>query len=257
MYNFIKLFLILGFFSVPLCLGMLLAGLILLWVTRKQFAGKVLVTSGFCLLLFFSVPIVSNFFLGRLEHRYLPIATPGQNAEIIPKVNYVVVLAGGHTLDLRLPITSQFSEDGLVRLIEGIRLYKKLPGSKLLLSGGAGEDPMTDAQLMYGLCLELGVPDKDLILESLSKSTADEALLIKPIVNGEPFLLVTSARHMVRAIALFRKLGMNPIAAPTGHLVKQYYNAHSIIPNANGLVKSDQAMYEYLAIVKGYLWSDI
>jgi uncharacterized SAM-binding protein YcdF (DUF218 family) len=63
-------------------------------------------------------------------------------------------------------------------------------------------------------------PNEDLILESDSKDTNDQARLIQPIVGDDLFLLVTSATHMPRSIALFKSLGMHPIAAPTDWKVR-------------------------------------
>ena len=51
--------------------------------------------------------------------------------------------------------------------------------------------------------------------------TKDEARLIKDMVRDEPFVLVTSAYHMKRSIALFNKQGMNPVPAPTVHYIKK------------------------------------
>jgi uncharacterized SAM-binding protein YcdF (DUF218 family) len=63
----------------------------------------------------------------------------------------------------------------------------------------------------------MGVPKDNMIIEEASKDTKDQARLIKPIVGTAPFVLVTSAIHMPRSMALFEKLGMNPIPAPAGN----------------------------------------
>ena len=48
---------------------------------------------------------------------------------------------------------------------------------------------------------EIGVPEGDIILESKSEDTMDEALFIKPIVGNVPFVLVTTASHIPRSMA--------------------------------------------------------
>ena len=110
---------------------------------------------------------------------------------------------------------------------------------------------------MSNLALELGISKDDIILETASMSTFDEARFIKPIVRGERFLLVTSASHMVRAMALFKKFGMNPVPAPTGHLIKYDGKGFSIIPGTENLLNSDALIYEYLALVKEHLWGNL
>lgn len=250
MYSFIK-DIIAYLLPVPLCLGILLTGLIFLWGTKKQTAGKVLTTIGFTILLLFSLPFFPNMCLRYLEHKHVSYIASQMKEDNFSDIKYVIVLAGGHILDPKIPITSQFCYDGLVRLIEGIRLYKKCPKAKLLLSGGTGDRTnVTDARLMADLSVELGVPKDDIILEPKSMSTFDEAGLIKPIVKDQRFILVTSASHMPRSMALFRKLGMNPVAAPTGHLVKQFGDSISVLPSVSNLKKSDTAFYEILGIIK-------
>jgi hypothetical protein len=51
-------------------------------------------------------------------------------------------------------------------------------------------------------------------------------------------------------MGLFRKLGMNPIPAPTGHLVKHFGDSSSILPSVSNLKKSGTAFYEILGIIK-------
>lgn len=119
------------------------------------------------------------------------------------------------------------------------------------MSGGKGRNTsVSDAELMADLSIQLGVPRNDIILERDSMSTEDEAKLLKPVVRDESFLLVTSASHMPRSMGLFRKMGMNPIPAPTGHLVKQYRDNISFMPSVSNLKKSQAAFYEILRMLK-------
>ncbi len=189
--------------------------------------------------------------LSYLEHKHVSyIASAGKESHFAD-IKYIVVLAGVHVLDPKIPITSQFCYEGLVRLIEGIRLYKKCPKAKLVLSGGIGNRTnVTDAILMADLSIELGVPKEDIILEQESMSTFDQARLIKSIVRNQRFILVSSASHMSRSMALFRKLGMDPVPAPTGHLVKHFGDNFSILPSVSNLKKSDTVFYEIWGTIK-------
>lgn len=249
MYSAIKTFMLNLFLPLPLCLCLLFIGLIFLWLTKKQQFGKVLVTAGFSILLLSSLPIIPNELLGQLEQQYPSITTKNQE-DNFKDIKYIVVLAGGHVLDPRIPITSQFLYTGIVRLVEGIRLHKKTGEAKLILSGGPGIDPITDAELMSRLALELGIHEKDIILESQSMNTLDEARFISPIVGKDRFLLITSASHMVRSVALFKKMGMNPVPAPTDHLVKLLEKQTPIFPSTANILKSDTLIYEYLGLIK-------
>jgi uncharacterized SAM-binding protein YcdF (DUF218 family) len=237
-----------------LSLGISLIGLLLLVFTKRQRVGKVFVSIGLFLMLLFSYSVIPNYLLRPLEGKYDPyyIQLPNKSfeSEGMQPVKFVVVLGGGHISDPKLPITSQIGEESLVRLIEGIRIYKKYSRVKLILSGGRGFDPIPNADVMAHVAKELGVDENDIILESQSKDTKDEAQLIKPLVGNDHFILVTSASHMPRSIALFKKLGMNPIPAPTGYLVirKQGLSPSSFFPGAGNLRKAEAGFHEYLGI---------
>ena len=238
-------------YPLPLCIEILALGLIVLWFTRRQKTGKVVVSLGVALLATLSYDAVSDALLRPLEYQY---DSPGNRAEI-SDAKWVVVLGAGHISDSRVPITSQISGTSLIRLVEGIRVHKMLPGSKLILSGGGGFDPVPNAKIMADVAMAIGVDRRDLILESVSEDTKDEARLIQKIVGGDRFVLVTSAAHMPRSVPLFEKLGMKPIPAPTAHQVKdrQAMSPGMFFPSTGNLRKAEMAFHEYL----GSVWARI
>ena len=252
---------IISVFLYPLPLSLLLSflGLYFLWFTNRQKAGKILVSVGLIILTLFSYSIITNRLLRPLERKYDTFEIKSSSAvpetEDESMIKFVVVLGGGHTSDPELPPISQIGKDSLVRLIEGIRIYRKYPGAKLLLSGGAVFDPISEAEIMARVAREIGVPERDIILESKSQDTRDEALFIKPIVGNEPFVLVTTASHIPRSMALFKKLGMNPIPSPIGHSVKdrQGLSYYSFFPGTGSIRNAELAIHEYL----GMTWAKL
>ena len=125
----------------------------------------------------------------------------------------------------------------------------------MVLSGGGAFDPVPNARIMADLAFTVGVKKEDMILESLSKDTKDEARLIQKILGGDRFVLVTSASHMPRSIPLFKKLGMRPVPAPTAHQVKerQAMSPGMFFPSTGNLRKAEKAFHEYL----GSMWAKI
>jgi len=236
------------FFPLFLCLEILIVGVILLWFTRKKRAGRIIVSVGVGLLVLFSYGGVPDMLLRPLEYKFPPLL----ESKDIPNVKWIVVLGGGHTSDPRIPIGSQLWSSSLFRLVEGIRLHRSLPGSKLILSGGALFDPIPEAEVLAKVAMSLGVDREKLVLESVAKDTEQEARLIQKIVRKDPFILVTSASHMPRSVALFRKLGMQPIPAPTDYLVKERQGEDispgMFFPGIEELQKAEAAIYEYLGL---------
>jgi uncharacterized SAM-binding protein YcdF (DUF218 family) len=97
----------------------------------------------------------------------------------------------------------------------------------------------------------LGVDRGDMILESGSNDTEDQARLIRPIVGDLPLVLVTSAVHMRRSLALFRKQGMNPIPAPAGGTKDRepVVTPEWFFPSVDALKEVTAAVHEYLGLV--------
>jgi uncharacterized SAM-binding protein YcdF (DUF218 family) len=245
-------------YAVSLCLAILILGLFCLWATRRQRLGKGLVTLGTVLLLLLSTPFLSSGLLVPLEQRYPALLHPetvswGQKGSTAP--GWIVVLGGGHVSDPRLPANSQISAAALGRVVEGVRLYKTIPGSKLLLSGGRVFDPVPEAEVMARIAGLLGVKPEDITLESDSRDTADQAEIISKKIGGERFILVTSAFHMPRSMALFRKRGMQPIPAPADYSAKntQSSDPARFIPGTEPLGQAQTAVHEYLGLAWAWL----
>jgi uncharacterized SAM-binding protein YcdF (DUF218 family) len=237
---------------VPVCLALVLAGLLLLWFTRRQRAGKWLATAGAVSLLLLGYGAVSGRLLATLERRHAPVTDVSAAAG---RVRWVVVLGGGSSADAGLPAVMRLSEGSLARLIEGVRLQRQLPGGRLLLSGGSvfGSDP--DARTMRELAVELGVDPAALDLDADSPDTETQAEVVRARLGAEEFYLVTSASHMPRALALFRKAGTSPLPAPTHFLTKGDGGASpgDFFPSSAGLRRAEAAAYEYL----GLAWAKV
>lgn len=241
------------FFPLEISIELFLFGLILLLFTKRQKAGKCLVTIGLLFLLAFSTYPFASAILRPLERRYPAIDVLDQRDINKLGAKYIVVLGGGQVCDPTIPIASQFYPSSLVRLIEGIHLHRQVPGSKLILSGGSSKyEPITNAELMKKMALLLGVKKEDIILEDSSKNTYEEAKIIKDMVGKEKFILVTSAVHMPRSMALFKKFGMEPIPAPTNYLGKESSKMppQGFFPSSDNIKMVEVAFYEYLGLIK-------
>ena len=242
-------------FPLPFGLGLSLVGLLLLWFTARQKLGKSLVTVGVVLLLLLSAAPVAEKLLAPLEDVYLPYGVPATGAGSHDDVAFVVVLAGGLPTEPALPITRQVGARGMARLVEGVRVHRLCPNSKLVLSGGLGANPNTprDELSNYRFVRLLGVDDEAIIIQNNSLDTAQDARNVHPVVGGAPCVLVTSASHLPRAMAIFQKEGMHPVPAPTDYYIGlvRVWTPASLYPSTGNLEMSERAIYEYL----GTLWA--
>lgn len=233
-------------YPVPAVLLALGLGLLFLWITPWKRAGRLLLTLGTLALAGLSWGPGAHSIVKPLEDKYRPLVFH----EALKDIRWVVVLGSGHVSDPRLPAVAQLDEASLARLAEGIRIHKLLPRSRLLLSGGKLYDPVSNAQVMGEAALSLGVDPKSMVLEKTSRDTEEQAREIKRMLGEEPFVLVTSAVHMPRAMELCQALGMHPVAAPTGQMAKEGEEKTPArkYPSSENLRNCRRAFHEYLGL---------
>lgn len=232
------------FFVEPLGLVITLVaiGLYFLYRNRLDYA-KIFISLGFFLLFLFSFEPFSNLLVQGLENQY-----PKYNSKT--SIEYIHVLGGGHNTDKKQPISSHLGDASTKRVLEGVIIHKKLSNTKIILTGYAGKTSTPTALMNAQLAMELGVNEKELIINPTPRDTKEEALFTRSIVGNEPFILVTSASHMPRAMMLFESLGMHPIPAPTDfHAGDTFY----LQPKVIFLRNSTMAIHEYI----GMIWAKI
>jgi uncharacterized SAM-binding protein YcdF (DUF218 family) len=238
------------FQPLSIVLGLLVSGVLLLWVTRKKNAGRMIITLGTILLLLASYGFLADRLVVSLENRYPPLldARTIRNAK---DIRWIVVLGGGTLPDPHLPLSSQLEPNSLARLLEGIRLHRQLPTSRLILSGGAIFQNTPESEILAQTAVLMGVDAKDMRREDKSLDTADQAKLISRSVGRDRFILVTSAIHMPRSMSLFHKFGMDPIPAPTNYTVVKQARFHPgmLFPDSGSLRRMEAAIHEYLGLI--------
>jgi uncharacterized SAM-binding protein YcdF (DUF218 family) len=241
MFTFKK---IVGLLCQPGSLVILLAALGLLaraW-RRTRLAGVLWsFAAGFAWLI--STPLVGGWLLVPLERQYPPLAESTASGGS----PYVVVLGSSYFPHDGIPVSAAIDDSGLKRLVEGVRLQRLAPGSKLVVSGGpvgGGAAPAVGNAL---LAESLGVSHDSVVMLVRPLDTRSEAAEVCRLTGSQPFFLVTSASHMPRAMEYMRRAGGRPIAAPTGYRTgSPGFQMTSLLPDAQGLRMSEDAFHEYL-----------
>jgi len=196
---------------------------------------------------------VPRLLLSPLEQRY-PVFQRGQlphayNAGADPF--YIVVLGGGQVVNDRIPAAARLNYSSLARVVEGIRLSRLYPEATLLFSGGRVFDEKPVAATMAAAAWEMGVDPERISEETESRDTGEQARVLSQRLGLAPFLLVTSASHMPRAMKLFATYGSNPVPAPCGHLIKRPGGGlswHDLLPQASNVRMMERAIHEWLGL---------
>ena len=239
-----------GAWLLPLPVALLLigAGLLLRSFAGRRRVGTALITAGAALALIAAFSPVSDALLRPLETRYPAVLDA---SAVQPAPRYVAVLGSGYHPRIGLPVTAALDPTAVVRLTEGVRLFRQLPDAKLVLSGGSlhGWPPVASG---YALAAQaLGVPRDSLILIDTPHDTGEEIRALRALIGDAPLLLVTSAAHMPRAMALSRAAGLNATAAPTDNLILEPNPGAPWLPLPSGvsLRKSETAVHEYVGLL--------
>jgi uncharacterized SAM-binding protein YcdF (DUF218 family) len=199
---------------------------------------------------------VSNWLAQSLEWQNIP---KGE----LPTADAIVVLGGGIRSKAYPRPDVDFLEAG-DRVWYGATLYRAGKAPKIIVSGGriawkGGGSP--ESEDLTKLLVRMGVPKVDIIPEGDSMNTRDNGVYVQKILKANNFktiLLVTSAMHMPRSMAIFKHLGINAIAAPTDYRVSQLELDEpnlqtesvilSLIPNEERLLVTTAAIREYIGM---------
>lgn len=226
----------------PVLLMLIGVAILLLWFTRWQKTGKTLLTSGWLVLFLISLQPVADGLLKPIEDKY-PTWRGGE------QVNYIVVLGGGYTWNPDWAPSSNLISNSLPRVTEGIRLWQANPGAKMIFTGApAMTNPVSTAEAGARVAESLGVPRDAIITLDTPKDTEEEAAAVARQIGKQPFLLVTSASHLPRAMIFFRHAGLNPLPAPANQTaIDSPLNPwEKITPSPLWLMHSDRVAYETL-----------
>lgn len=138
---------------------------------------------------------------------YVSIEKTGNNI-MVDKSDAAIIL-GAAVWEGGRPSPSMYA-----RVKEGVKLYQRGLVAKLIVTGGLGRIPPTEAEVMAKLAKSLGVREKDILLEKEATSTRENLLYSKKIGDQQGFnsyILVTDAFHLKRALLIANSLGLTKV----------------------------------------------
>ena len=230
----------------PLGMGLCLAGLGLLLAWRQRLRSSMALGAlAFVWLWAWSTPVLSLWLRGTVEDLYppLPVAT-------VPQAQAIVVLGGGIA-----PPSGKSFEINLNAAADRVwfaaRLFHAGKAPLVLVSGGSDpeRDAYSEARASAIFLVDLGVPAQTIVLEEASRNTRQNAAFSAALLKArgiKHILLVTSALHMPRAMALFAAQGLQATPAPTDFEAIQSPPPGVLawLPDAQALDGSGRAMKE-------------
>ena len=139
------------------------------------------------------------------------------------------------------------------RLKAAVTLLRQHPHLRLLFTGGDGKwwaSGPTEADEAEAFFKRLGVPADRVLYERDSRTTYENAVLgaaVPGVDIKQPWLLVTSARHMPRALAVFRAVGWQVAPSPVDYRSVGFsrWTDYSL---ARGAVRWQLVLHEWMGL---------
>jgi uncharacterized SAM-binding protein YcdF (DUF218 family) len=175
-------------------------------------------------------------------------ATDAHGARVV-----VVLGSGNQTVQAGGVTVNLVSVQTALRVVEGARLYKLLDRPTVIVSGGVTSHQIgwrPESESMRDVIVRLGVAPDHVVLESESKTTREEALIIRRLLHApldQPIVLVTSPTHMRRAVAVFRSVGFNCIPSASAYKSDHAFEELRFLPSDAALLLSDLVLYDTAA----------
>jgi uncharacterized SAM-binding protein YcdF (DUF218 family) len=232
-------------------------GILVLWWRPRETRGRLLlVTVPFLLFTAMTIPALSHLALGTLEWHYPPLGQRPADAEAI-----VVLGSGVHPADATR-LRPELDPDSIFRCLHAAELYRQGKPCPILVTGGK-PDPRMDgppcAELMRDLLLQLGVKASDLIVETRSRTTHENAVESAKLLEQRQLrrvVLVTDATHMGRAWRCFHKQGVDATPAPCQHRATDFKpSLANFLPHPGSAGRFQMAFHEWLGLA-WYWWHD-
>lgn len=172
--------------------------------------SKKITLTGFLILFFCSLPIVSNKLIFYLEKDYSP-----QNISTLNEANAIIVLSGMlKTIKTKDGFNYEFG-GAVDRILAGIELFKNNKAPILILTRGKvpWQIGLPEGEYLKKFSIKNGVPQENILLTENVQNTDQEAKSVRKILksNNVEVILVTSAFHMSRAKKVFEAANIKVI----------------------------------------------
>ncbi len=234
-----------------LLLIFLVLGTVLMWTPWRR-AGRRLATLCTLALLALAIFPVGALVVQALENRIPP------PKDLPAEVGGIVVL-GGMIDQFVSEARGQPSIGGAVeRLTEFATLARRYPDAKLIFTGGSGnlsDQTIKESDEVKPFLESLGLDTTRVLFEGDSRNTYENAVYSKQIgePGAEPWILVTSAFHMPRALGCFRETGWTVIPYPVDYATSGTMELRAGFNLIAGLSSLSFATHEWLGLMFYYL----
>ncbi|WP_341226180.1 YdcF family protein [uncultured Arcticibacterium sp.] len=198
----------------------------------------------------FSVPILENALVKYWE-------TPQKNIDNLATYEVGILLTGGLiNSSTKYPDNLNLDTSG-DRLWQTLHLFKEGKIKHIIISGGnislINKSERTEIEYAYQFLIKNGVAKELILLDKKARNTNENAINSSTILN-EKFkdascLIITSAFHMKRAVACFKKRGVSVSSFPS-NVISSYRNTFILdfLPSTDSLLVNSRIFKEIIGL---------
>jgi uncharacterized SAM-binding protein YcdF (DUF218 family) len=235
-----------------LILILLFFGLLLNLIPLKLFS-KICYLFSFLLFFITGILPIGSFLNYNLEKDFFYTASYPEH------IDGILILGGATNPFLSNEHNQINFNDSSERLIESIFLIKRFPDAKVIFSGGSGsisEPNLTHAFVAKKFFQNMDIDHKKIIYEDKSRNTYENILFSKRIArphSAEKWLLVTSAFHLKRSLAISEKLKWTFIPFATDFNKSKKFKWRLSINFLSNINEFNKASHEWMGLISYYL----
>ena len=230
----------------------LVIGLLLCW-TRWHRWGRGLASLAGLAFLGAAVLPVGSWLHVPLETRFPPVA------ESPERVDGIILLGGATSPGLTERWDQPAVNGNAERILTFATLARTHPDARLIFTGGYGSlqpGRLRQADVVRRILGDLGIDTARVEFDREARNTYENALQAWALATPEPgetWLLVTSARHMPRAVGCFRQVGWTVVPYPVDYTTGGEIAFKFRFTFGHSLNSFNEATHEWIGLIAYYL----
>ncbi|MDP2562186.1 YdcF family protein [Psychrobium sp. 1_MG-2023] len=218
-------------------------------ITKRSYA-QFMIKLTFIVLLAIAILPIDYWLLAPLEQR---IKATNQ----FKTIDSIIVLGGGQSVPISIQSYSGYG-DHSGRIIAAIDLANKYNLPILFIGGTKNQEKEKVAESLVLSALKNNLIKPSLFINNHSKNTFDNAIISKQLTDNYFFkhsLLITSAAHMPRAYATFKKAEVSISTFPVNYFAPTKAKWFNFFDMVGTLRRIDYAIHEWIGLAY-YYWLD-
>ena len=201
--------------------------------------------------------LASTYVVTHNAARLVLIGLPPFEESDVPAGPTAIVVLGSGSFTARDWSGNRFSivdPSAATRVLEAVRVFKLIDQAWVISSGGLPDpdDPDEPTGLTMKVALvQLGIPEPRVLVETKSRNTHDEAVIVAPLLRSMGIrhtVLVTSDLHMRRSLGAFKAQGVDAVPAVARPPDNQLSWLDWVLPSGFGLYEGSQVAHEALGL---------